>query len=132
MHESLPINVKVDGSPRVLLKGIGPNQVVTGATKLSLNSNVKLENVSYVLTNVVSGTKRALAADLGQGFTFTPAKTDPAALAIHVEGTYQGKKISSESISIKIYLDTLYGPQAIIEKDRGNQYDLLELDKVGI
>lgn len=46
VYESSPINVKVDGTPKVLLRGIGPKQVVTGQTKLSVNSNVKLENVS--------------------------------------------------------------------------------------
>lgn len=118
VYASSPINVKVDGVPKLLLKGIGPKQVVTGETKLSVNSNVKLDNVSYVLTEASTGIKRTLAADSNQGATFTPSKTDPSDMAIQAEGTYQGKKIISESVPFSIYLGAFYGSKPIIEKDK--------------
>ncbi len=117
-YESSPIRVKVDGSPKVLLKGIGPKQVVTGETKLSADSNVTLESVSYVLTNTAAGTKRTLTSNADRTLSFTPSKSDPADMAIQVVGTYQGQTIASESVSFKLYLGTIYGPKAIIEKDK--------------
>jgi hypothetical protein len=37
-YESSPVRVKVDGAPGILLQGIGPKQVVTGETKLSVTA----------------------------------------------------------------------------------------------
>ncbi|MDH7478947.1 MAG: stalk domain-containing protein, partial [Syntrophomonadaceae bacterium] len=116
--ESSPIKVMVDGSPKVLLQGIGPKQVVTGETKLSLISNVKLDSVSYVLTNTATGEERTLVPDLDQGCTFTPSGGDPPEMTVQAQATYRGRTITSERVPFKIYLGTLYGPRAIIEKDK--------------
>lgn len=117
-HESSPIKVKVDGSPKVLLRGIGPKQVVTGETKLSITSNVKLDRVSYVLTDTATGAERTLASSQDQSCVFTPSKTDPLEMTVQAKATYQGKTITSEKVPFKIYLGTLYGPRAIIEKNK--------------
>lgn len=117
-HESKPVKVKVDGSPKVLLQGIGPKQVLTAAAKLSISSNVQLENVSFVLTVPASGAERVLAADASQSATFTPATTDPSALTIRAVATYQGATVTGESVPFTIYLGAVYGPKAIIAKDQ--------------
>ncbi|MDR7855057.1 glucosaminidase domain-containing protein [Tissierella sp.] len=118
--ESNPVQVTIDGTPKVLLKGVGPKQVVTGQTKINIISNVKLEGVNYTLLNSKTGVKKVLGANIDPliEFKYTPTKDEIGNVAIQAEGIYQGKKILSESISFRVFLGETYGPKPIIEKDK--------------
>ena len=118
-YESKPIRVKVDGSPKILIEGIGPNQVLTSEIKLAVKSNVELESINYTLTNSNTGAKRYIGTNLNSNeeYSFVPLEQDSGDMTIKAEGIYEGTKILSESISFSIYLGTLYGPEAITEKD---------------
>ena len=119
-RESAPIKVTVDGSAKAFLAGIGPKQVVTGARKLKTTSNMPIESVNYVLINNKTGAKRVLVSNHkpSQEFTYTPLSGDQGEATIYAEAIYGGKKLLTEKISFKVYLGTLHGAKAIIEKDK--------------
>lgn len=118
-YDSDPIRVTVEGSPKVLLEGIGPNQVLAAATKLKINSNVAIDSVDYFLINS-KGSRRVLASNMAPNaeFTFTPTKSDAGNVIILAEGRYNGTKVSSEQVKFKIYLGETFGPKPVIEKDK--------------
>lgn len=120
IYDSKPIRVTVEGSPKLLLVGIGPNQVVTGETKVKVSSNMSLDSVNYVLINSKTGNKRVLASNISPAleFTYNPTSSDAGQVSIQAEGLYQGNKISSEKVSFKVYLGQTYGPKPIIAKDK--------------
>lgn len=119
-HESSPVKVTVDGSAKAFLEGIGPKQVVTGATKLKTTSNVTIDSVNYILTNNKTGSKRVLASNQKpfEEYIYTPASGDAGDVTIQAEAFYGGKKLLSEKIDFKVYLGTIHGPKAVIEKDK--------------
>lgn len=119
-HDSDPVKVTVNGSPKVLLEGIGPNQVVTGETKVKVSSNVTLDSVNYVLVNSKTGSRRVLASNVAPNveFTFIPTTSDAGNVLIQAEGNYGGKKVYSEQVGFRVYLGKIYGPKAVIEKDK--------------
>ncbi len=118
--ESNPIRVTVDGSAKLFLEGIGPKQVVTGATKLKTTSNVAIDSVNYILINSKTGTRKVLASNQSPTaeFTYTPAKDHAGDMIIQAEATYAGKKIQSEQIAFRVYLGQIYGPKPVIAKDK--------------
>jgi flagellum-specific peptidoglycan hydrolase FlgJ len=124
VHTSAPKYVTVDGSPKVLIHGIGPNQVLTGEAQLSVSSNVNLDSVSYILTHTQTGEKRYVASELNidQEYNFKPLQNDSGNVAIQAEALYQGKKLLSEKVSFRIYQGKLYGPKAVIQKDEFQEY----------
>lgn len=118
--ESSPIRVTVDGSAKVFLEGIGPKQVVTGATKLKTTSNVAIDSVNYILINSKTGTRKVLASNQSPTaeFTYTPVKDHAGDMIIQAEATYSGKKIQSEQIAFRVYLGKTFGPKPVIAKDK--------------
>lgn len=118
--ESDPIRVTVDGSAKLFLEGIGPKQVITGATKIKATSNVAVDNVNYILTNNKSGARRVLASGQSPAveYTYTPISGDKGDVTIHAEANFGGIKVVSDKISFKVYLGTIYGPKAVIAKDK--------------
>ncbi|PKM68578.1 MAG: hypothetical protein CVU95_02950 [Firmicutes bacterium HGW-Firmicutes-2] len=119
-RESDYIQVKVDGSPRLQLSGVGPNQVLTGETKLNVSSNVTMDKVNYILTNKSTGSTKIVGYDIPvtSEWTFKPTASDVGQVSLKAEGYYKGAKITSETIDFRIYLDKTFGPKAIIEKDK--------------
>ena len=119
-HESKPIKVTVDGSAKAFIEGIGPKQVVTGATKLKTTSNVDIDSVNYILTNNKTGAKRVLASNQkpSEEYTYTPVSGDAGDVTIQAEAFYGGKKLLTEKIAFKVYLRKIHGPKAVIEKDK--------------
>ncbi len=97
---------------------MGPNQVLTGDATLSVSSNVTLDNVIYTLINKKTGEKRYLGQNINQDekITFSPTSSDEGNVTLQAEGMYQGAVLYTEKIDFKIYLQTLYGPKAVIEK----------------
>ncbi|MDF1615851.1 stalk domain-containing protein [Petrocella sp. FN5] len=119
-RESAYIQVKVDGSPRLQLSGVGPNQVLTGETKLNVNSNVTMDKVNYILINKSTGSTKIVGQDIpaDSEWIFKPTASDGGQVSLKAEGYYNGTKIISETIDFRIYLDKTFGPKAIIEKDK--------------
>ena len=120
IYDSAPIRVSVDGTPKLLLEGIGPNQVITGQTKIKVSSNISMDSVSYILTSSNTGKRRELAKNLmpQEEFLYTPLSSDEGNLTIQAEGIYGGKKIKSEPIGFRVYLGEIYGPKPVIEKSK--------------
>ena len=118
--ESEHVLAYIDCIPQIFIQGIGPNQVITGEIKLSISSNVKLDYVSYSLTNVLTNTKRYIGQNLNLNdvFIYKPINSDEGDIIIQCEGRYLGHIIYSEKIPLTIYLKQIYGSRAIVDKDK--------------
>lgn len=116
--ESESITVKVDGTPKLLLNGIGPNQVITGDVKIGVTSNVDISDVRYIIFNVETGYTKVLSSDYNSEIIFSPNKGDNGLWKIKATAKYGDVILESEEIQIKIYLDKTYGSMPIIEKDK--------------
>jgi len=121
LHESTPINVTVPGTPKLLMSGVGPNQVITGQVKLQVQSNVTLDSISFALVNPSTGARKVIAGgiDALAEYSYTPASGDGGSWKIEATGTYDsGKTIVSEPIPLTVYTGKVYAPVPIIEKDK--------------
>lgn len=120
VHQTKGIPVVLPGRPILLLEGVGPNQVITSEVEIRSSSNFGLEEVQYMLTNPAKGTKKLLAVSdpSRESYIFVPTRDDLEYSHIKAVGKYKENTIESEEIPIKIYLDTLYGPKPIVEKDK--------------
>lgn len=118
--ESNPVKVTIDGSPKILLSGIGPKQVLTGQANLKVTSNVKLDSVSYTLVNSKTGKKQVLGSKLNPSVEciYIPAKSDEGDMILQAEGIYNGKKIVSEQVPFRVFLGQTYGSKPVIAKDK--------------
>lgn len=120
-YESNSISVSLPGTPKMILDGVGPNQVVTGDIKLKTISNIPLDSVEYILVNPATGEKKAIASNQDPliEYTYSPTKGDVGQWKIQAIGAYNsGKKIMSEEIPYKVYLDKTYSALPIIEKSQ--------------
>lgn len=118
-YESKPVRVIVDGKPKIFLEGIGPGQVVNKDTILKMNSNVKLKNIKYILTDPSTNIKREIASnEENNGAIYSPTVTEKDNMQIEVQGEYKGSTVSSEKIKFKVYHGEFYKPKAIVEKDK--------------
>ena len=119
-YTSKRINVNVAGTEKVLLQGVGPGQVVSGTVSLKIKSNVVLNSIKYILTNLKTGETKVV----GQGqdylaeYSYTPGTGDAGNWSIRAEGTYAGKTIITEEVQFTIYTEKLYTALPIIEKDK--------------
>jgi hypothetical protein len=121
VHTSDSISVVLTGSPKLILRGVGPEQVVTGAVKLTALSNTTLANIKYYLINPKTGAKRIIAqgTDARAEYTWTPAAGDEGNWTVQAEGaTAQGVIIASEKIPIRVYLGKIYSAQPVVAKDK--------------
>jgi hypothetical protein len=138
VHTSEPVRVTVDGSPRIDLSGIGPNEVITKWADLSVSSNVSLDEVSYILTDRMTGQQRTLYStdDQDEVYRYNALDSDAGLVRVTAKGLYQGKEISSSSINFKIYRDETYWPEAIVDKseflDFASNMALNSFDKTGM
>lgn len=121
LHESTPINVSVPGTPKLLMSGVGPNQVITGQVKLKVQSNVALGSISFALVNPSTGARKVIAGgiDALAEYSYTPASGDGGSWKMQATGTYDsGKPIVSETVALTVYTGKIYTPVPIIEKDK--------------
>ncbi len=120
IHESPSIGVELNGSPRLILEGLGPEEVIGSEVEIKSTSNVDLDGVEYILTDLSSGREKTIASKKNpkDEFIFNPHKENEGYKKIKVLGLYNGKEIQSEEIPIRIYLGKIYGPEPIIEKDK--------------
>lgn len=120
-YESNKISVKLSGTPKLLLEGVGPKQVITGPVKLKTISNVTMNKVNYVLVNSKTGAKKVIASNQDPlvEYTFTPVQEHSGNWKVQAEGIYNsGKKILTEEIPVTIYLGKTYSAKPVIEKDK--------------
>lgn len=133
-----PVRVTVDGSPKVILNGVGPNEVITKWADLSVESNVELDEVRYILTDRVTGRQRVVATTKQPSETvrYNAQDADEGAARIHAEATYDGKTIISDSTNFKVYRGETYGPEAVVEKsgflDFASKMALDSFEKTGM
>ncbi|MGB4438229.1 MAG: stalk domain-containing protein [Sedimentibacter sp.] len=117
-YTSESINVNVAGTGKVLLQGVGPGQVVTETVSLKVKSNVVLDSIKYILTNLTTGETKII----GQGtdylaeYAYTPGTGTAGNWSIRAEGTYAGITIKTEEVEFTIYTEKLYTALPIIEK----------------
>lgn len=134
-YESDPVRVRVDGSPKLFLEGMGPGQVVNEETQLNYSSNVEIDNIKYIVTNPKTGKKREIHPIEGEA-VFLPQEDESGDMKIQVQGTYKGSTISSELVDFKVYQGEFYGPQAIVEKDEFislvSEFALNSYDEIGM
>jgi flagellum-specific peptidoglycan hydrolase FlgJ len=112
-YASSKIKVNVTGSPKVLLQSVGPGQVVTDTFNLSVKSNVKLESVNYILTNLKTGVSKYLS-----GQSYTPGSEDAGSWSLKAEAVYGGQTLKTESVEFTIYKGKLYTALPIVAKDQ--------------
>lgn len=115
---SSPISVKVDGSPRIIFQGIGPEEVITGVTKFSNKSNVDVKNIRYILKNIKTGETKTIYPSEGtlEG-AFEPIIPDKQNYTVQVLANYNSYTISSSTINFYTYKGDLYGPYNIVPSD---------------
>ena len=137
-HQSKPVRIIVDGSPKVQLKGVGPSQVVSESTVLSIKSNVEPDRLSYKLTEKTTGSQFYLHPD-----TDTSDKASLFASAfpeggytIHAEIYYQGSLITSSKVDFTIFNGKTYGPIPVTTKDQfldfASELAVASLDETGM
>lgn len=136
--ESAPVPVTLSGSNRLLLRGAGPNQVITTAVpaKLSTVANFEYTELRYVMTHAGTGAQKTLAtlqggtgmvsdpqaqpaAQSSTEFTYTPAPGDDGLWKLKaVTKTTSGEAVETDVVNVTVYTGKLYGPQPIIEKSK--------------
>lgn len=110
-YASSLVTVFVKGTPKVLLQGVGPGQVVSATVSLNVKTNVTLDSIKYVLTNNKTGTSKVLEQP-----SYTPAAGDDGSYSIRAEGTYKGNTLKTEDVTFTVYTGTLYTAKPIVEK----------------
>lgn len=119
-YTSSPIYVNVVGTPKMLLQGIGPNQVATGAITLKTLSNVNFDKIKYTLINTKTGQEKVIFDGYeSSDYIYTPVKGDAGTWKIRADGIYDGNKsIKSDEIQFTIYTDKIYTALPLIEKSK--------------
>ncbi|MBP1925993.1 hypothetical protein J2Z76_001857 [Sedimentibacter acidaminivorans] len=112
-YTSSKVKVNVVGSPKVLLQSVGPGQVVTDTFNLNVKSNVKLDSVKYILTNLKTGVSNTLS-----GQTYTPSEGDAGLWSLRAEAVYGGQTLKTESVKFTIYKNKLYTALPVVAKDQ--------------
>jgi hypothetical protein len=120
LHDSPWIPVTVSGTPKIFLKGVGPDEVVTEERELSVNTNVELDSLKFVLTDKESGLKRVIIDDLDveTKSIFKPFGTDEGKMTIRAEAAYNGEILTTEEVDFNVYLGEIHSSKPIVEKDK--------------
>jgi flagellum-specific peptidoglycan hydrolase FlgJ len=119
-YTTAPLSATVPKTPSLILKGVGPDEVVTEAIELAALSNVPLQSVEFLVKNPFNGTKKILGTitDAAQTVSWTPQTINEGTRIIQATAvTAEGETVTSEPITIKIYLGTLYSARPVAEKD---------------
>lgn len=117
IHTSAPVTVTVTGTPKLLLQGVGPGQVVTEAVTLKYISNVTVDSVKYILTYSNTGASKTIGE--GAEYVFQALNESAGSWKIKAVGTYDSnKKFESEEVTVTIYKDKIYAAKPVIEKDK--------------
>ncbi|MDR1194490.1 MAG: hypothetical protein LBK98_10080, partial [Peptococcaceae bacterium] len=105
----------------IIINGAGPGQVITGEIKLHSTANAPVREVSYIISNPFNGSQRVLGtvADTAEVVSWTPEAVNEGerrlqAVAVLADGT----TVSSELLTVKIYLGSFYSARPIVAKDQ--------------
>ena len=140
-YKSTGIRVTVEGTPRLLLSGTGPGQVITQKVpaKLKVSTNVPLAGIKYILTNSSTGKKKTLEgpADPLAELAYSPAPGEKGTYKIKAVGMYGTKQsLVSEEVKVTLYDGIIYPPKAIVEKsgfqDLASRLSLADSRKSGM
>lgn len=112
VHVAGPYNITVNITPYVTLTGVGPNQVVTGAVTLNAVSNQSLASAEFYLTD-----SQGRSELLGRGTSLAWKPTTAGDRTLHVVAKdAAGRTLTSEKVSFRVFLGTVYGPKAVATK----------------
>ncbi|MCI6609733.1 MAG: stalk domain-containing protein [Ezakiella sp.] len=109
------INVNIKGGKRLLLKGIGPNAVITDNLDLSYDSNVPAMSVTYVFEGTQGFTIKGI---VGGKTSFTPTGKASGQYNVYVKTKTASGELASDKVSVKIHNEKTYGPTPIVPKDQ--------------
>ncbi len=137
-HQSKPVRVTVDGSPKIHMKGIGPSQVVSASAVLSVNSNIASVDLSYKLTAKATGSVYYLHPDTDKSdkSSLFASAFPQGSYSISAQGYYQGHLISSTTVDFSIFNGKTYGPIPITNKDEfldfASELAVASMEKTGM
>ncbi len=116
-HDSDPVRVTIDSSPKLLLQGVGPDQVLTGDVNLSVSSNMDMDSVEYYMKNLTTG-KTTLLGEVNAGtkLTYSPTEYDDGPIRIYAIGYHDDEKIESEAVDLEVFLGETFSSEPISEK----------------
>lgn len=116
---SEPVEVNIKDEPVFLLDGIAPNDVLTDTTKLSIRSNVDIENVKYVIKNRDNNREIVLEENIKPSFeaVYTPSEDDIGYWSIKAYGEYDGRIVESDEIPFRVYIGKTYGSVSIVDEN---------------
>lgn len=119
IRESNWVVVQLDSSPNIQIQGIGPNQVVTSDIALEYKSNVTINQVTYIITNLETSNQTEYSAEiLDSKFTLPINNLATGNYRIKAIGQFSDGVLESEQLNFKIYKEKLYSAKPIIEKDK--------------
>ncbi len=120
-YTSDPVPVTVSGTPQLRIRGVGPDQVITGEITMTAQSNVPLQQVQFELLNPSDGSRKTIASGdaVDESFAWTPSSNDAGNRVIRVIGQRSGgNSLTSQEIPVTIYLGQLHSAKAIIEREK--------------
>lgn len=122
VYTSNIVPVNVPGTPKLMLQGIGPDQVITttNPAKLKVISNLALTRVRYMMINASTGAQKLIAdiQDSDQEIVYTPVATDGGTWKIKAEASYSGGTLITDEVTVKVYTGTTYLAKPVIEKSQ--------------
>lgn len=119
-----PISFSINAVPQIWFSGVGPNQVVTGATALTAGGNVPVTAFDWYLTDPKSG-KSQLLGRTGRWETlqWTPAAGQEGDRSVHAVARLEnGGTLTSEKVSLKVFLGKVYGPKPIVPQKEFKEF----------
>ncbi|SHI40021.1 Flagellum-specific peptidoglycan hydrolase FlgJ [Dethiosulfatibacter aminovorans DSM 17477] len=116
-YESAPVHVTVDTSPNLIIKGIGPNQVITSPVDIYSVNNAGMENIQYYLKNRDTGVLRMLGEiDRDSKLNYVPKEGDAGRVSIFARGYMEGRAIDSEYMNLSVYTGKTYSSRPLMDK----------------
>lgn len=104
--------VVIDMSPKMYLKGVGPDQIVTDELSISLSGNITPDEITYYVLN---SSDQLLLEQAGETLNFKPGYS--TTYQIYASYTFEGKTYETEKVSFKGYVGTLFGSKPIVAKE---------------
>ena len=111
-HTTEPVTIQIQASPKLILLGVGPNQVLTDSVKLSSKANVSLIGIEYRLLSSEGNFIKVLAGGPDASTEYTWLVKDVASGLYKIQAvgfTSSGGQILSEAIPVRLYLGKYLG-----------------------
>ena len=112
-----PYNIKINVQPGVRFSGVGPDQVVTGASTLKVTGNyVGVASADYYLGDANGNNATYLGSGLSRTWTPTAAQAGNRTIWA-VARDSAGRTWTTDKVKFRVYTGTVYGPRAVATKD---------------